>query len=78
MNIQIMRAFIRIRRFIASHNDLRKKINELEKKLAKKMEEKFGIYDKQFKVVFKAFEEIKELLFKQAAGSKRRIGFHPD
>ena len=40
-NIEIMRAFVRLREMIASHKDLAKRLDELEKK-----------YDLQFKVVF--------------------------
>jgi DNA-binding PadR family transcriptional regulator len=41
VNIEIMRAFVRLREMIASHKDLAKRLDELEKK-----------YDLQFKVVF--------------------------
>ena len=48
VNIQIMRTFSRLRRLLASHRELRRKIEEMEKK-----------YDGQFKVVF---DEINEML----------------
>ncbi|MBU1863886.1 MAG: ORF6N domain-containing protein [Candidatus Omnitrophica bacterium] len=70
VNIQIMRAFVRIRELIASHKDLQRKIEEIEKR----MEQKFGIYDKQFKIVFEAFEELK-LFLSPPEKPKRRIGF---
>ena len=41
VNIEIMRAFVRLQEMIASHKDLAKRLDELEKK-----------YDSQFKVVF--------------------------
>jgi len=41
VNIEIMRAFVRLQEMIASHKDLAKRLDELEKK-----------YDLQFKVVF--------------------------
>ena len=41
VNLQIMRAFVKLREMIASHKDLAKRLDELEKK-----------YDLQFKVVF--------------------------
>ena len=41
VNIHIMRAFVKRREMIASHKDLAKRLDELEKK-----------YDLQFKVVF--------------------------
>jgi len=76
VNIQIMRAFVRIRKLMAGHQGLRKKNEDLEAKVTKKMEEKFGIYDEQFKAVFQAFEEIKQFLTPPEK-PKRRIGFHP-
>lgn len=48
VNIQIMRTFSRIREILASHKELREKIELMERK-----------YDKQFKVIF---EYIKALL----------------
>ena len=62
VNIQIMRAFTRLREMAIAHKDLRQKIEEMEKK-----------YDYQFKVVFRA---IKGLL-DPAEKPKGRIGFHP-
>jgi len=47
VNIQIMRTFSRLRRLLASHRELRRKIEEMEKK-----------YDGQFKVVFDAINEM--------------------
>ncbi|MCD4780241.1 MAG: ORF6N domain-containing protein [Candidatus Omnitrophica bacterium] len=73
VNIQIMRAFVRIRQLIVSHKDLQRKIDDLEKK----MEEKFGIYDEQFVIVFQAFEELKKAL-RPTEKPKRRIGFHQE
>ena len=62
VNIQIMRTFTMLREMLASHKDLRKKIEEMEKK-----------YDHQFQIVFKT---IKELLEPPAPKSKDPIGFH--
>jgi hypothetical protein len=47
VNIEIMRAFVRLRRMLASHADLARKLEALEKK-----------YDAQFKVVFEAIREV--------------------
>lgn len=47
VNIQIMRAFVKLRRILSTHEDLRRKIAEMEKK-----------YDGQFKVVFDAINEM--------------------
>jgi hypothetical protein len=60
VNIAIMRAFVRLREMIASHKDLSRRMNELEKK-----------YDKQFKVVFDAIRE----LMTPPVAPRRRIGF---
>jgi hypothetical protein len=47
VNIEIMRAFIHLRQMLASHADLARKIETLEKK-----------YDAQFKEVFEAFRRL--------------------
>jgi hypothetical protein len=60
VNIEIMRAFVRLRRILASHADLARKLDALEKK-----------YDAQFKVVFDAIRE----LMKPPETKKRPIGF---
>lgn len=61
VNIEIMRAFVRLRRMIEDNKELRQKIHELEKK-----------YDKQFKVVFDA---INQLIIPKETEKKRPIGF---
>jgi len=60
VNITIMRAFVKLREMIATHKDLAKKLEELEKK-----------YDAQFRVVFDA---IRELMI-PTEEDKRKIGF---
>ena len=60
VNILIMRAFVKLREMLATHKDLAKKMEEMEKK-----------YDEQFKVVFEAIYE----LMKPPEPSRRRIGF---
>jgi DNA-binding PadR family transcriptional regulator len=60
VNIQIMRTFTKLREMIASHKDLVKKLDELEKK-----------YDGQFQIVFEALRQIIEVEEKP----KRKIGF---
>jgi hypothetical protein len=60
VNIEIMRAFVRLRRMLASHIELARKLETLEKK-----------YDAQFKVVFDA---IRQLMAPPAAPQKK-IGF---
>ena len=63
VNIEIMRAFVRLRRILASNAELARKLAALEKK-----------YDVQFKVVFDA---IRELMTPPASPKKRSIGFGP-
>jgi hypothetical protein len=62
VNIQIMRAFVQLRRMLLTNADLRRKIEAMEKR-----------YDKQFLVIFKA---IKQLLEPQPAKKKAPIGFY--
>ena len=61
VNIGIMRAFVRLRLLLATHADLARKLEKMEKK-----------YDAQFKVFFDAIRELMSPLEKP----KRRIGFH--
>lgn len=61
VNIEIMRAFVRLRQIIASHVELARKLEALEKK-----------YDAQFKVVFDA---IKQLMIPPEPKKQRKIGF---
>jgi hypothetical protein len=63
VNIEIMRAFVRLRQMLASNVELSRKLAALEKK-----------YDAQFKVVFDA---IRELMTPPAPKKKRPIGFGP-
>ena len=63
-NIAIMRAFVAVRKMIASHTDLVRKIDEMEKK-----------YDKQFAQVFVAIRQLMEPV-KPPAEPKRKIGFN--
>jgi hypothetical protein len=64
VNIEIMRAFVRMRELLAANADLARKLDALEKK-----------YDAQFKVVFDA---IRALMAPPPVEPKRgRLGFHP-
>ena len=63
VNIEIMRAFVRLRQMLASNTDLARKLATLEKK-----------YDAQFRVVFDA---IRELMTAPEPKKKRPIGFAP-
>ena len=63
VNIQIMRTFTKIREMLATHKDLKQKIEEMEKK-----------YDAQFRVVFEAIKQLMEPPQK----TRKRIGFLRD
>ena len=63
VNIQIMRAFTKLREMLVAHADLKRKIEDMERK-----------YDRQFKVVFDAIKQLLEPPKK----SKHKIGFRPD
>ena len=60
VNIEIMRAFVRLRELIATNRDLARRLDHLEKK-----------YDRQFKVVFDAIRE----LMAPPEKPRRSIGF---
>jgi hypothetical protein len=63
VNIEIMRAFVKLRRLLATHVELARKLDALEKK-----------YDAQFRVVFDAIRE----LMRPPEPKKRPIGFRKD
>jgi hypothetical protein len=60
VNIEIMRAFVRLRQMLEAHKDLRRKLAALEKK-----------YDDQFKIVFEAIAE----LMAPPEKPRKKIGF---
>ncbi len=60
VNVEIMRAFVRLSRLATAHNDLARRLDELEAK-----------YDSQFKAVFHAIRA----LMAPPAAPRRRIGF---
>lgn len=64
VNIEIMRAFVRLRQMLASHAELSRKLAALESK-----------YDAQFKIVFDA---IRKLMEPPSAKKKGRIGFRSE
>jgi DNA-binding PadR family transcriptional regulator len=61
VNVLIMRTFLRLRRLLATHEDLARKLEELEQK-----------YDRQFAVVFEAIRE----LMAPFDPRRKQIGFH--
>ena len=60
VNIQIMRAFTKLRKMLLTHADLKRKIEAMERK-----------YDQQFKVVFEAIKKLLE----PPPKPKKQIGF---
>jgi len=60
VNIEIMRAFVRLREILSTHHDLAKKLENLERK-----------YDSQFKAVFDAIRQ----LMAPPVPKKKPIGF---
>ena len=62
VNVEIMRTFVRLRRMLASHADLARKLDALEKK-----------YDAQFRQVFDA---IRQLMQPPERSALLEIGFH--
>ncbi|HPW36052.1 MAG TPA: ORF6N domain-containing protein [Syntrophorhabdus sp.] len=67
MSIFVVRAFIRMRSFLASHKELALKVADLERKLS--------THDKQILAIIEA---IKQLMAPPPAAKKRPIGFRPD
>ena len=61
VNVEIMRAFVQVRRMLSGHNELVRKIDALEER-----------YDAQFRVVFRA---IRNLISPAGHRPKRRIGY---
>ena len=63
VNVEIMRAFVRLRRVLASHAELARKLEQLEQR-----------YDGQFRTVFDAIRE----LMRPPVPEHRRIGFRAE
>ena len=63
VNIAIMRAFVKLREVLATHKDLERKLNEVERRLTG--------HDGQFRIVFDTIRA----LMNEPEKSKRRIGF---
>lgn len=66
VNVEIMRAFVRLRRIMGEHAELRRRLDDLESK-----------YDGQFGLVFEAIRELMELSDEDET-AKPRIGFRAD
>ena len=61
VNIEVMRAFVRLRQLLATHVDLARKLSELEQK-----------YDAQFRSVFEAIRQ----LMLEPEPPRKEVGFH--
>ena len=61
VNVEIMRTFVRIRRMLASNEDLKNELSRLESK-----------YDRKFRVIFEVIRQ----LMTQPTRSGRVIGFN--
>src|SRR2546422_2730102 len=64
VSIAIVRVFVKLRQLLASHADLLRRLDEMEKK-----------YDERFRAVFEA---IRELMKPEPVPPSRRIGFRTD
>lgn len=62
VNIEIMRAFARLRRLYGEHSELTKRLDELEAR-----------FDESFRVVFDAIRSLQ----RPASTTRRPIGFRP-
>jgi len=63
VNIEIMRAFVRLRQILSSHKDLARKLEDLERKI--------GAHDQQIQAVFQAIRQ----LMAGPEPKQRKIGF---
>ena len=62
VNVEIMRAFVRLRKILASNAELSLRLDDLE-----------GKYDRRFKIVFDAIRQ----LMSPAPSKRKQIGFRP-
>ncbi len=66
VNVEIMRAFVRLRKVLATNAELAKRLDELEKRV--------GDHDEQFVAVIQA---IRKLMEPPPPGPVRQMGFRP-
>ena len=64
VNVEIMRAFVRLRQLLASHRELARKLEELELHLRN--------HDEQIEAIFDAIRQ----LMMQPKADRKKIGFH--
>ncbi len=67
VNIAIIRAFVKLREMMATHHDLAKKINDLERQ--------YKDHDQKIVMIYEA---IRNLMTPAQEPAKRKIGFHAD
>ena len=68
VNIEIMRAFVRLRQLLSVHKDLAERLSKLERQMG----DRDAAVDQQFRHVFSLLEQ----LFTPPPGKRRPIGFH--
>jgi hypothetical protein len=66
VNVEIMRAFVRLRRFLSTHKALAEQLKELESRVSG--------HDEQIQAIFQA---IRQLMAPPADAERPVIGFHP-
>lgn len=68
VNIEIMRAFVRLREMFAANVELAKRLDELEARIDSRLAE-------QDQAIVEILQAIRRLMNPPAAGPKRKIGF---
>jgi ATP-dependent Clp protease ATP-binding subunit ClpA len=68
VNIEIMRAFVRLREALATNTELAKRIDQLEARIEKRLAD-------QDHAIVEILQAIRQLMSPPATGPKRRIGF---
>ena len=68
VGLHVVRAFVRTRRVLAAQAELARELKKLKRGLAAKFTE----YDEQFRVVFRAIDQ----LILPPEAKRRKIGFH--
>lgn len=69
VNIEIMRAFVELRKHVLQYEDILKKLDKLEEKTDNKLFE----HDNQIKIIF---ETIKKMMLEDIESNSRKIGFN--
>ena len=69
MSVFVVRAFIKLRKYLSDNKVLAHKLAELEKKLTDRL-------DDHEEIILNIIAEIKKLMAPPSESPKRRIGFH--